>query len=127
MFNKNVSKAKIVAWQKQAGKLFRYSWDPNQNEIEISSDTLQLSQHFFQDNLRRLGVKLDLGTYLIKPVQRITKYHLVLKEILKYASKQKRDTGAIERALAVMIELPAKANNLMQIDSIVECPVSYKK
>lgn len=38
---------------------------------------------FFKECQRRLHHKLPLGAYLLKPVQRITKYQLLLKDLLK--------------------------------------------
>lgn len=40
----------------------------------------------FQECQRRLQHKLPLDAYLLKPVQRITKYQLLLKDLLKYAT-----------------------------------------
>ena len=39
------------------------------------------SNPFFKECQRKLGHKLPLGAYLLKPVQRITKYQLLLKVI----------------------------------------------
>ncbi|OQR75088.1 guanine nucleotide exchange factor DBS-like, partial [Tropilaelaps mercedesae] len=41
---------------------------------------------FFKECQRRLQHKLPLDAYLLKPVQRITKYQLLLKDLLKYAT-----------------------------------------
>ncbi|CAL4096394.1 unnamed protein product, partial [Meganyctiphanes norvegica] len=38
---------------------------------------------FFKECQRKLNHKLPLGAYLLKPVQRITKYQLLLKDLLK--------------------------------------------
>ncbi|XP_033628773.1 uncharacterized protein LOC117291257 isoform X2 [Asterias rubens] len=59
--------------------------------------------------------QLGLGDYLIKPVQRITKYQLLLKEIVKYTSRAKEDCSELEFALNVMIEVPKRANDLMHL------------
>lgn len=38
---------------------------------------------FFKDKQAKLGDKMDLGSYLLKPVQRMGKYALLLKQIMK--------------------------------------------
>ncbi|XP_038047064.1 uncharacterized protein LOC119721201 isoform X2 [Patiria miniata] len=62
--------------------------------------------------------QLGLGDYLIKPVQRITKYQLLLKEIIKYTSRAKEDCQELEVALNGMIEVPKRANDLMHLNLI---------
>ncbi|XP_022103679.1 uncharacterized protein LOC110986244 isoform X2 [Acanthaster planci] len=62
--------------------------------------------------------ELGLGDYLIKPVQRITKYQLLLKEIIKYTSRAKEDCQELELALNGMIEVPKRANDLMYLNLI---------
>lgn len=42
----------------------------------------------FQDFQSKLGHKLPLYSYLLKPVQRITKYQLLLQEMMKYTSRK---------------------------------------
>ncbi|XP_067143192.1 guanine nucleotide exchange factor DBS-like isoform X3 [Centruroides vittatus] len=42
---------------------------------------------FFKECQKNLGHKLPLGAYLLKPVQRITKYQLLLKDLLKYSEE----------------------------------------
>ena len=41
----------------------------------------------------------DLASFLIKPVQRITKYQLLLKEIIKYTSRAKENCHELEVCL----------------------------
>ncbi|XP_046383423.1 guanine nucleotide exchange factor DBS-like [Ischnura elegans] len=41
---------------------------------------------FFVECRRRLGHRLPLGAYLLKPVQRVTKYQLLLKDLLRHTS-----------------------------------------
>lgn len=42
---------------------------------------------FFKECQRNLGHKLPLGAYLLKPVQRITKYQLLLQDLLKFCEE----------------------------------------
>lgn len=47
-------------------------------------ETLVDTHLFLQECQKRLGHKLPLAAYLLKPVQRITKYQLLLKDLLRY-------------------------------------------
>ncbi|KFP28570.1 Triple functional domain protein, partial [Leptosomus discolor] len=51
---------------------------------------------FFEDLKQRLGHRLQLTDLLIKPVQRIMKYQLLLKDFLKYSKKANLDTTELE-------------------------------
>lgn len=50
-------------------------------------ETLVDTHLFLQECQKRLGHKLPLAAYLLKPVQRITKYQLLLKDLLRYVSE----------------------------------------
>ncbi|XP_078472736.1 guanine nucleotide exchange factor DBS-like [Lampetra planeri] len=67
---------------------------------------------FFQECQRRLDHKLALDSYLLKPVQRITKYQLLLKEMLK-CSKNSAGTQELEEALAGMLSILKAVNDSM--------------
>ncbi|XP_064418246.1 guanine nucleotide exchange factor DBS [Latimeria chalumnae] len=67
---------------------------------------------FFQECQRRLDHKLSLDAYLLKPVQRITKYQLLLKEMLK-CSKNSEGTAELEEALATMLDMIKSVNDSM--------------
>uniref|UniRef100_A0A670I6P0 MCF.2 cell line derived transforming sequence-like 2 n=1 Tax=Podarcis muralis TaxID=64176 RepID=A0A670I6P0_PODMU len=67
---------------------------------------------FFQECQRKLDHKLSLDAYLLKPVQRITKYQLLLKEMLK-CSKNSEGTAELEEALATVIDIIKSANDSM--------------
>ncbi|XP_067944220.1 rho guanine nucleotide exchange factor 25-like [Watersipora subatra] len=63
----------------------------------------------------KVGKKLQISDYLIKPVQRIMKYQLLLKDILKYTEKIHESTMTLHRAMDVMHRVPKAANNMMQV------------
>uniref|UniRef100_A0AAY4E9C9 MCF.2 cell line derived transforming sequence-like 2 n=1 Tax=Denticeps clupeoides TaxID=299321 RepID=A0AAY4E9C9_9TELE len=67
---------------------------------------------FFQECQKRLDHKLSLDAYLLKPVQRITKYQLMLKEMLK-CSKNSEGTVELEEALATMLDIIKSVNDSM--------------
>ena len=63
------------------------------------------------------GFKLRLTDLLIKPIQRLTKYHMLLEAILKYSEKAGlgEEAAAISRAFHVMTVVPNQANDMMDI------------
>ncbi|NXD16381.1 MCF2L factor, partial [Nothocercus nigrocapillus] len=67
---------------------------------------------FFQECQRKLDHKLSLDAYLLKPVQRITKYQLILKEMLK-CSKNSEGTAELEEALATVLDIIKSVNDSM--------------
>ncbi|XP_051035088.1 proto-oncogene DBL [Phodopus roborovskii] len=67
---------------------------------------------FFQECQRKLKHRLGLDSYLLKPVQRITKYQLLLKELLKY-SKEGEGTAQLKEALDTMLDLLKSVNDSM--------------
>ncbi|KAL1766985.1 proto-oncoprotein DBL isoform X3 [Sigmodon hispidus] len=67
---------------------------------------------FFRECQRKLKHRLGLDSYLLKPVQRITKYQLLLKELLKY-SKEGEGTTQLKEALDTMLDLLKSVNDSM--------------
>ncbi|KAM8976000.1 guanine nucleotide exchange factor DBS isoform 2-T2 [Pelodytes ibericus] len=67
---------------------------------------------FFQECQRKLDHKLSLDSYLLKPVQRITKYQLLLKEMLKY-SKSCEGAEDLQEALASILGILKAVNDSM--------------
>uniref|UniRef100_A0ABI7WHQ7 MCF.2 cell line derived transforming sequence n=1 Tax=Felis catus TaxID=9685 RepID=A0ABI7WHQ7_FELCA len=67
---------------------------------------------FFQECQRKLKHRLGLDSYLLKPVQRITKYQLLLKELLKY-SNGCQGIEQLKEALDTMLDLLKSVNDSM--------------
>uniref|UniRef100_A0A8D3C1S5 MCF.2 cell line derived transforming sequence n=1 Tax=Scophthalmus maximus TaxID=52904 RepID=A0A8D3C1S5_SCOMX len=67
---------------------------------------------FFHECQKKLEHKLGLDSYLLKPVQRLTKYQLLLKELLKY-STDCEGTSELEVALTAMLDLLKSVNDSM--------------
>nr|XP_027784418.1 rho guanine nucleotide exchange factor 25 isoform X3 [Marmota flaviventris] len=75
-----------------------------------------LAQLFIKHELRQqLGHRLQLNDLLIKPVQRIMKYQLLLKDFLKYYSRAGMDTEELEQAVEVMCFVPKRCNDMMTL------------
>lgn len=70
---------------------------------------------YFEDLRQQLGHRLQLNDLLIKPVQRIMKYQLLLKDFLKYYTKAGRQTEDLERAVEVMCFVPKRCNDMMNV------------
>uniref|UniRef100_A0A8C5GC76 MCF.2 cell line derived transforming sequence a n=1 Tax=Gouania willdenowi TaxID=441366 RepID=A0A8C5GC76_GOUWI len=72
---------------------------------------------FFQECQKKLEHKLGLDSYLLKPIQRLTKYQLLLKELLKY-SADSEGTSDLQGALTAMLDLLKSVNDSMHQISI---------
>ncbi|KAF3694687.1 Guanine nucleotide exchange factor DBS DBL's big sister MCF2-transforming sequence-like protein [Channa argus] len=72
---------------------------------------------FFQECQKKLEHKLGLDSYLLKPVQRITKYQLLLKEMLKY-SKSCDGADDLQEALTSILGILKAVNDSMHLIAI---------
>ncbi|KAJ8956994.1 hypothetical protein NQ318_012159 [Aromia moschata] len=72
---------------------------------------------YFEDLRVKLGHKLQLCDLLIKPVQRIMKYQLMLKDILKYTEKAglTEEVEQLRAAYKIMVIVPKTANDMMDV------------
>lgn len=70
---------------------------------------------YFEELRVKLNQKLNIQDLLIKPVQRIMKYQLMLKEIKKYMDKEGKDCKTINRAIEIMVTVPKNADDMMNV------------
>ena len=82
---------------------------------------VQHSGTYFEDLRRKHKIEHPLPAFLIKPVQRITKYQLLLKDLLSCCEE---GHGEIKEGLEVMLNVPKKANDAMHLSLLENCDVS---
>ncbi|XP_037904772.1 guanine nucleotide exchange factor DBS isoform X5 [Hermetia illucens] len=84
-------------------------------------ETLVDAHLFLQECQKRLGHKLPLAAYLLKPVQRITKYQLLLKDLLRF-SDSGTCTKELQKALDCMLIVLKCVNDSMHQIAITGFP-----
>ncbi|KAM8799403.1 puratrophin-1 [Eudromia elegans] len=93
------------------------------------SDSL-LASHgntFFKFKQVQLGDKMDLASYLLKPIQRMSKYALLLKDLIKECSEAQEELGYL-RAAEEMVKFQLRhGNDLLAMDAIRDCDVNLKE
>ncbi|XP_046691938.1 pleckstrin homology domain-containing family G member 3 isoform X5 [Silurus meridionalis] len=67
---------------------------------------------FFMERQEALQHPLPLGSYLLKPVQRILKYHLLLQEIAKHFDPDGEGYDVVEEAINTMTEVAWYINTM---------------
>uniref|UniRef100_A0A1A8F278 Rho guanine nucleotide exchange factor 25 n=3 Tax=Nothobranchius TaxID=28779 RepID=A0A1A8F278_9TELE len=70
---------------------------------------------YFDGVQQDIQSRLSISDFLIKPIQRITKYQLLLKDFLKFSSKAGMDCKDIEKAVEFMSEVPKLCNDMMNL------------
>ncbi|XP_074605123.1 uncharacterized protein LOC141858316 [Brevipalpus obovatus] len=75
---------------------------------------------YFEDVRQKLGHKLQLPDLLIKPIQRIMKYQLLLNDILKHTEKAglTEELDNLRRAVHIMHIVPKIANDMMNVSRL---------
>ncbi|XP_027637718.2 puratrophin-1 isoform X1 [Falco peregrinus] len=94
------------------------------------SDSL-LASHgntFFKFKQVQLGDKMDLASYLLKPIQRMSKYALLLKDLTKECSEAQEQELGYLRAAEEMVKFQLRhGNDLLAMDAIRDCDVNLKE
>ncbi|MGH0127675.1 UNVERIFIED_CONTAM: hypothetical protein FKN15_009559 [Acipenser sinensis] len=82
----------FVTWAEKFQMYVNYC----KNKPDSTQLILEHAGPYFDDLKQRLGHRLQITDLLIKPVQRIMKYQLLLKDFLKYSKKVGVDTLELE-------------------------------
>ncbi|XP_037619259.1 puratrophin-1 isoform X5 [Sebastes umbrosus] len=94
------------------------------------SDAL-LANHgnsFFRRKQVELGDKMDLSSYLLKPVQRMSKYALLLSDLMKeVGGAQEAELAALQAATNMVKFQLRHGNDLLAMDAIRDCDVNLKE
>uniref|UniRef100_A0A3B4A9V6 DH domain-containing protein n=1 Tax=Periophthalmus magnuspinnatus TaxID=409849 RepID=A0A3B4A9V6_9GOBI len=74
------------------------------NSVAALTDCMRCKNlaKFFKDRQATLKRSLPLGSYLLKPVQRILKYHLLLQEIAKHFDPDEEGCEVVQEAIETM-------------------------
>uniref|UniRef100_A0A8D0HBD9 Pleckstrin homology and RhoGEF domain containing G4B n=1 Tax=Sphenodon punctatus TaxID=8508 RepID=A0A8D0HBD9_SPHPU len=94
------------------------------------SDALLISHgnSFFKNKQQDLGDKMDLASYLLKPIQRMSKYALLLKDLIKECTKTQEQELSDLRAAEEMVKFQLRhGNDLLAMDAIRGCDVNLKE
>lgn len=80
--------------------------------------------HLLQQKQLKLEDKMDLWSYLLKPVQRISKYSLLLQDMMRECGPGRtREMAEVKAALEVIQFQLRHGNNLLAMDAIHHCDV----
>ncbi|KAM9192134.1 puratrophin-1 [Dugong dugon] len=93
------------------------------------SDALMTSygHMFFKDKQQALGDHLDLASYLLKPIQRMSKYALLLQELARACGGPVRELSALRAAQSLVRFQLRHGNDLLAMDAIQGCDVNLKE
>merc|ERR550519_2218125 len=121
-FSKNLEKS--IPHPVELGNLFKKSEKKFQMYVVYCQNKPKsefiVSVHidtYFEVIRLKHGFKLRLTDLLIKPIQRLTKYHMLLEAILKHSQRAglAEEANALEQAFHVMTVVPNQANDMMDI------------
>ncbi|XP_060041341.1 puratrophin-1 isoform X2 [Erinaceus europaeus] len=93
------------------------------------SDALMTSygHAFFKDKQKALGDHLDLASYLLKPIQRMSKYALLLQELARACGGPVQELSALQAAQSLVRFQLRHGNDLLAMDAIQGCDVNLKE
>lgn len=130
LYSKNKPKSDSLL-ASQGNAFFRVSWS-NSSLTErwlpcplfwgpLPAETVLLGRQFKQ---MQLGDKMDLASYLLKPIQRMSKYALLLKDLIGTCGEAQEQELAYLRAAEQMVRFQLRhGNDLLAMDAIRNCDV----
>ncbi|XP_034513022.1 pleckstrin homology domain-containing family G member 4B isoform X3 [Ailuropoda melanoleuca] len=112
--------------EEQFGMYALYSKNKPQSDALLCSH----GNAFFKDKQRELGDKMDLASYLLKPVQRMGKYALLLQDLVREAGccpAWEQELGELRAAEDVVRFQLRHGNDLLAMDAVRGCDVNLKE
>ncbi|XP_022246454.1 uncharacterized protein LOC106463042 isoform X1 [Limulus polyphemus] len=99
----------------------------NKNKPKSESLLVEYGNAFFKKKQLELGDKMDLASYLLKPVQRMGKYALLLKQLLKECPQHEPEHEDLKAAEEMVRFQLRHGNDLLAMDALRECDVNLKE
>uniref|UniRef100_A0A1B6CNG3 DH domain-containing protein n=1 Tax=Clastoptera arizonana TaxID=38151 RepID=A0A1B6CNG3_9HEMI len=96
----------------------------NKNKPKSDSLMSEYGKTFFKTKQLELGDKMDLASYLLKPVQRMGKYALLLQQLMKASRQEVADLREAETMVRFQLR---HGNDLLAMDSLRDCDVNVKE
>ncbi|XP_026870095.2 pleckstrin homology domain-containing family G member 4B isoform X2 [Electrophorus electricus] len=110
--------------EEQFGMYALYSKNKPRSDVLLSSH----GNSFFKNKQVQLEDKMDLASYLLKPVQRMSKYALLLKDLIKECSQSQEQELTDLRTAEEMVKFQLRhGNDLLAMDAIRGCDVNLKE
>ncbi|XP_016067847.1 PREDICTED: pleckstrin homology domain-containing family G member 4B [Miniopterus natalensis] len=112
--------------EEQFGMYALYSKNKPQSDALLCSH----GHAFFKDKQQALGDKMDLASYLLKPVQRMGKYALLLQDLVKEAEHcpaHEQELGEVKAAEDMVRFQLRHGNDLLAMDAVRGCDVNLKE
>uniref|UniRef100_A0A0N5AX50 Rho guanine nucleotide exchange factor 25 n=1 Tax=Syphacia muris TaxID=451379 RepID=A0A0N5AX50_9BILA len=103
----------FVKYERRLHNIYvKYCQNKPKSDYLVGQDDFE---QFFAETKQKLGHKVALSDLLIKPVQRIMKYQLLLKDIVKYTERAGDRLDILKKALLVMHVVPKACDDMMQV------------
>ncbi|CRL08309.1 CLUMA_CG021360, isoform A [Clunio marinus] len=107
----------------------------NKNKPKSDSLMSEYGSSFFKSKQMELKDKMDLASYLLKPVQRMGKYALLLQQLMKACSNIQcagnqeliEDLDELQKAEEMVRFQLRHGNDLLAMDSLRDCDVNVKE
>ncbi|XP_071552585.1 uncharacterized protein [Panulirus ornatus] len=99
----------------------------NKNKPKSDSLMSEYGSSFFRKKQLELEDRMDLASYLLKPVQRMGKYALILKQLLKECSRGEENYDDLLGAQEMVQFQLRHGNDLLAMDSLRDCDVNLKE
>nr|CAD7591457.1 unnamed protein product [Timema genevievae] len=99
----------------------------NKNKPKSDSLMSEYGTMFFKSKQMELGDKMDLASYLLKPVQRMGKYALLLQQLMKACKDKEGDVSELRSAEEMVRFQLRHGNDLLAMDSLRDCDVNVKE
>ncbi|KAL3860771.1 hypothetical protein ACJMK2_010842 [Sinanodonta woodiana] len=99
----------------------------NKNKPKSDALMAEYGKVFFRRKQLELGDKMDLSSYLLKPVQRMGKYALLIKQILKECPSTEPEYQDLKAAEDMVKFQLRHGNDLLAMDALRDCDVNLQE